>query len=54
MGVKSAKQNEQGYKVNGLIFPSIVTFYTLKAIENNFYDIVKNEPSNYFDDIKKK
>lgn len=57
MGVKSASQNKnkqsQGYKVNGLRFPSIETFCKLMAIDYNFESIVENASSDYFDNIPK-
>ena len=51
MGAKSSNQGLQGYKVNGLIFPSVMSFYILKAIDNNCYNIVENEPSGYFNNV---
>lgn len=53
MGVKSAKQNNQGYRIKGLIFPNVVDFYMLRAIGNNFYNIVEKEGSDYFDNFPK-
>lgn len=47
MGVKLVTKELQGYRINGLIFP-VVTFYMLKVIDNNFYNIVENVSSNYF------
>lgn len=51
MGAKSSNQDLQGYKVNGLIFQPVMSFYILKAIDNNFYNIVENEPSGYFNNF---
>ena len=52
MGVKLVTKELQGYRINGLIFP-VVTFYMLKVIDNNFYNIVENVSSNYFKNIAK-
>ena len=50
MGVKSATQNKnkqsQGYKVNGLRFPSIETVCKLMTIDYNFESIVENASSD--------
>lgn len=55
MAVTSATQNQQsqGYKVNGLIFPSKETFNKLKNIDFIFYVIVENVFTHYFDEMLK-
>lgn len=53
MEVKLVKQNNQGYRINGLIFPSVVTFYILKIIDNNFCNIDKDELINFFSNAPK-
>ena len=55
MGFNSATQNRQsqGYKVNGVIFPSKETFNKLKNIDFIFYVIVQNALSHYFVDMPK-